>query len=359
MGFNVKLDDAGTTILRGNWGRFLPYRDHGRALQYPSRTGHPLRSGTGTPTPGCTTIPGPNTKRLPISVSILMLLRRAPINFLSVSTGSWRPISRSASPMFGRTRAICSAGMWTTLPTLRFPGLRRTGQTIDVYPIASDPDDRYFRLSNVTCTGVSYRCDPMFMDYNGLVFTVNKRMSNNWQAQVSYVWSETYGLLPSSGFGVSSSQTTRVYGSSLARDPNQFINATGNLLNDRTHTFQAHRGDHRSGRHPARLQLRVLQRQALGCEDQCAGGCAPARKAVDISRAAGHEPSRKSEPLGFPHIPGFLLRGRMPRRRSNHSSMFSTPSIPRLRRPWGLRTSAPVSSGSANAGSIRAVPSSA
>ena len=112
------------------------------------------------------------------------------------------------------------------------------GQTLDVYPITSDPNDRYFRLSNVTCEGIAYRCDPMYMDYNGLVFSLNKRMSDNWQAQVSYVWSKTYGLLPSSGRGASSSQETRVRSSSLARDPNQFTNATGNLLNDRTHTFR-------------------------------------------------------------------------------------------------------------------------
>ena len=112
------------------------------------------------------------------------------------------------------------------------------GQTIEVYPITSDTDLRYYRLSNVDCEGVSYRCDPMYMDYNGLVFGLEKRMSNNWQAQVSYVWSKAYGILPSSGFGASSSQTTRVYGSSLARDPNQFINAEGHLLNDRTHTFR-------------------------------------------------------------------------------------------------------------------------
>ena len=64
-------------------------------------------------------------------------------------------------------------------------------------------------------------------------------MSDNWQAQVSYTWAKAYGLLPSSGFGgASSSQSARVYGGSLARDPNQFINAAGNLLNDRTHTFR-------------------------------------------------------------------------------------------------------------------------
>ena len=78
----------------------------------------------------------------------------------------------------------------------------------------------------------------MYMGYRGLVLTVNKRMSKRYQAQFSYVLSQAYGLLPSSGFGAAASQTTRVYEGSLGRDPNDFINAVGHLQNDRTHTFR-------------------------------------------------------------------------------------------------------------------------
>ena len=112
------------------------------------------------------------------------------------------------------------------------------GRPVDVYPITSDPDDRFFRLGNVHCRGVAHRCDPMYMHYNGLVVTLEKRMSDRYQVQASYVRSKAWGLLPSSGFGAAASQTTQVFEGSLARDPNQFINATGNLHNDRPHTFR-------------------------------------------------------------------------------------------------------------------------
>ena len=114
----------------------------------------------------------------------------------------------------------------------------RNGQTADLYRIAGDPDERFFRLGNVHCRDVAYRCDPMFMDYDAVVLTLDKRLADNYQLQASYVWSRARGLLPSSGAGAGASQATRVASGSLARDPNQFINATGRLQNDRPHTFR-------------------------------------------------------------------------------------------------------------------------
>lgn len=76
------------------------------------------------------------------------------------------------------------------------------------------------------------------MKYDGLLLTLSKRMSERYQAQASFVLSKAYGLLPSSGFGPATSQTTQVYQSSLGWDANDFANAMGKLQNDRTHTFR-------------------------------------------------------------------------------------------------------------------------
>ena len=112
------------------------------------------------------------------------------------------------------------------------------GRTGEIYPITTDSDDRFFQLGNADCRDVSYRCDAMYMDYRGLVLTVNKRTSERYQAQFFYVLSQAFGLLPSSGLGAAASQTTRVHEGSLGRDPNDFTNAAGNLQNDRTHTLR-------------------------------------------------------------------------------------------------------------------------
>ena len=237
LGFNMRLDDDGKTVLRGNWGRFYRTAITGELSN--------LHPGQGSSQDFYW---NPETQRYDIEGP-----KYEPATDVGYDSSSASPVTDQMSIGFDRELGTSLAFSFTyvrkdqndllgwnvdnatyTTASHAFGN----GQTIEAYPITSDPDLRFYRLSNVDCEGVSYRCDPMYMDYNGFVFGFEKRMSDNWQAQVSYVWSKAYGILPSSGFGASSSQTTRVYGSSLARDPNQFINAEGHLLNDRTHTFR-------------------------------------------------------------------------------------------------------------------------
>ena len=237
FGFNVRLDEDGKTVLRGNWGRF--YRT---AITGELHALHPGQASSQdfywNEETGLYDIEGP--KYEPSTDSSYDPNSRSPVTD-QMSIGFDRELGTSLAFNFTYVRKDqndllgwnTSNATYTTVPHTF-----GNGQTFDVYPITSDPNQRLYSLGNVDCQGVSYRCDPMYMDYNGFVFGLDKRMSDNWQAQISYVYSKAYGLLPSSGFGAASSQTTRVYGSSLAKDPNQFINATGNLLNDRTHTFR-------------------------------------------------------------------------------------------------------------------------
>lgn len=237
VGFNFKLDDEGRTVLRGNWGRF--YRT---AITGEMSGIHP---GQGVSQEFYW---NPDTARYDIEGARY----EAATNF-GYDPNSRAPRTDQLSVGFDRELAANLAFAFTyvrkdqddllswNIDSATYGSVSHqfeNGQTMEVYPITSDPDERYFRLSNVTCEGVSYRCDPLYMDYNGFVFALNKRMSDNWQAQVSYTWAKAYGLLPSSNSGASSSQETRVRGNSVGRDPNQFINATGNLLNDRTHTLR-------------------------------------------------------------------------------------------------------------------------
>ena len=237
IGFNVRLDGAGRTVLRGNWGRFY------RAAITGELSGvHPGQSTSqefywnpeteAYDRPGPTFAPDTNfgfdpESRAPKTDQFSIGLDRS---FASDFAFGVTYVRKDQSDLLGWNVYNAS---YSTVPHIFSNG--RAGQ---IYPIATDPDERFFQLGNVDCRHVSYRCDVMFMDYNGLVLTLNKRMSERYQAQVSYVLSQAYGLLPSSGFGASSSQTTRVYGSSVGRDPNDFTNATGNLLNDRTQTFR-------------------------------------------------------------------------------------------------------------------------
>ncbi len=237
LGFNVRLDDDGATVLRGNWGRF--YRT---AITGELSGVHPgqatLREFYWNPATGGYDVPGPvyapdtnfgydPESRAPRTDQFSIGLDRALAANLALGVTYVR---KDQDDLLGWNVRGAS---YSTVPHTFSNGLSG-----EIHPITTDPDDRFFQLGNVDCRGVAYRCDPMYMDYNGLVLTLDKRMADGYQAQVSYVWSQAYGLLPSSGFGAAASQTTRVFEGSLGRDPNDFINAAGHLQNDRTHTVR-------------------------------------------------------------------------------------------------------------------------
>ena len=106
-----------------------------------------------------------------------------------------------------------------------------SGQTLEVFPILTDPNDRIFSLTSR---------EDFVSHYDGVLLAFQKRLSRGWQALVSYTWSESTGLLAANWKSPGSSQTGRVtnFSGSSGRDPNNFTNATGNLLNDRTHMFR-------------------------------------------------------------------------------------------------------------------------
>jgi hypothetical protein len=76
-----------------------------------------------------------------------------------------------------------------------------------------------------------------FQKYHGLIFTFDKRFSNNWTVAASYTWSRSTGLIPLmifQGQGPPYFSFLRNQG----RDPNNFINAEGLLAGDRPHMFR-------------------------------------------------------------------------------------------------------------------------
>jgi hypothetical protein len=102
------------------------------------------------------------------------------------------------------------------------------GQKLNVLPLLNDTSERLFLLTNPS----SY-----FMRYNGVLLTLKKRWSHQWQALLSYTGSKTEGLQGANGRDPSFGQSSRGGGSRFGRDPNDLINATGRLLNDRPHMF--------------------------------------------------------------------------------------------------------------------------
>ena len=118
-----------------------------------------------------------------------------------------------------------TTGEYVQLPYVDSVGTDATGETIMVYRLVSDPAARVFLQTNPE--GMSTR-------YRGTTMMVTKRMSNNWQAVFSIVYSKAEGRLGSSARALpTASQSSQAgsFGRELA-GPNDFVNTDGLLIGD-------------------------------------------------------------------------------------------------------------------------------
>jgi hypothetical protein len=117
------------------------------------------------------------------------------------------------------------------------PGATPDGpaRTVDlpVYSLTNSPADRRFLLTNP---------EGYFLHYDGLLLTVEKPLSKNWQASGSYTFSRAYGRQVTSNASAAEAQFSTIARANVltfGQDPNDVTNATGRLPNDRPHMFRA------------------------------------------------------------------------------------------------------------------------
>jgi hypothetical protein len=231
LGFNMKLTADGRTILRGNYGRFVQRVITGElstihpglspiSLIYfdPATGGYTDVVSVTDPTANLTFDPdtvAPNTDQVSIGFD----------RELTANVGiGMTYVYKKGRDYTGFVDIVGQYGSGTA--TLD------DGRTVPTRPLLTDADARIYQLTNP---------DGFFTEYNGVLFTFNKRWSDRWQAVMSYTWSEAEGLIVSNGNAPSGSQSTASFAganSRFGRDPNDLTNATGNLLNDRTHMFR-------------------------------------------------------------------------------------------------------------------------
>ncbi len=227
LGFNFKLTADGRTVLRGHYGRFYQGM---------------FTADFSFIHPGITPITlayyDPRTGRYSDIVSVT-----DPRANLRVDPSTKAPFTDQFSVGFDRElgREMAVSATYIRKDGEDFMGWRDIGgvygtrvatlpdgRTLEVFPLLNRTSDRLFLLTNPP---------GWFMRYNGLLLTFKKRWAHNWQALVSYTLSKAEGLQAANGNGPAASQNSRGGSSRFGRDPNDLINATGNLLNDRTHMF--------------------------------------------------------------------------------------------------------------------------
>ena len=105
------------------------------------------------------------------------------------------------------------------------------GTVLRVSDLSNKTADRFFYLTNP---------GDLFLDYDGLVLAMEKRLSKRWQASGSYTFSRAYRMQVTSNAAVSEGQF-----STIARPDSLTFGRTqrpdechGTLANDRPHVFR-------------------------------------------------------------------------------------------------------------------------
>ncbi|MBK9242855.1 MAG: TonB-dependent receptor [Acidobacteria bacterium] len=110
------------------------------------------------------------------------------------------------------------------------------GKTETIYRWANRTSDQKFQIGNVD--NFQYNGAPAadaYRTYNGGMFVLTRAYSNRWQAQISYVYSETNGT-------VTNGSTSGIVSSQFQTPNLVHVNSDGLVGFDRTHEFKAFAG---------------------------------------------------------------------------------------------------------------------
>ena len=230
LGVTFKLTADGRTMLRGSYGRFSQGVLTGEFSSF-----HP--GVTPTITRAFEAATGDYTRLVRVVDSRINLLldhdMRAPRTD-EYSIGVDREITRglAAAVAYVRKRGTDFIG-WMDIGGVYREEQQPVadGTSLPVFVLTTSTAGQRFLLTNPT--GYS-------LEYDGLVIALEKRHSSGWQAFGSYTYSQTRGLLASSGTGAAAAQSSTVAlpTAPIGRDPNELTNARGRLPNDRPHMFR-------------------------------------------------------------------------------------------------------------------------
>jgi hypothetical protein len=142
-------------------------------------------------------------------------------------TGIWRDWANFAT-------GVLPTATWSPVQITTGSGL--TGQPLTLYSLNNRAASDNRLVTNIS--GFQYRdasgnvigvADPN-RKYKGAMFVLTKNYSNRWQAQASYVWSETTGSV--------ANNTTVAFTGAYQTPSLALVNAEGRMENDRPHEFK-------------------------------------------------------------------------------------------------------------------------
>ncbi|HYN07751.1 MAG TPA: TonB-dependent receptor [Vicinamibacterales bacterium] len=232
LGVNMKLDRSARTMVRANYGRFnqgvltgeLDPISQGATptttMAYEAATGGYTRLVSKVD-PKVNQALDPDT-RTPHTDEFSLALDR-----------EIAPRVRASVAYIGKRGRDYLA--WTDVGGQYSEGTKPldNGTVLPVFDLTNSTADRRFLLTNP---------ENFFVNYDGLVVAVEKRLSKGWQASGSYTYSRTFGLQVMSNGAADAPQFSTIASPNFltfGQDPNNLTNARGRLPNDRPHIFRA------------------------------------------------------------------------------------------------------------------------
>jgi carboxypeptidase family protein/TonB-dependent receptor-like protein len=231
VGFNLKLDNQGRTVLMGHYGRY--YRGL-ITLEFAgvSSSVSPLFLFSGLY----------DSAGNPLDKSLLSDNRNLRVDpdyknpytdqlIVGAAFEVFKHVGISAQYVYKNgDRAsgyIDATGRYQTTTYVDSVGTDATNQPIEVFRLVSPPGDRVFTLTNP---------DGMNTSYNGFNIQATRRLANHWQLGASLTLSDSEGRLGSSRNGPAAAQASLA--GTFGRNPNDFVNTDGLLIGDRPVLFK-------------------------------------------------------------------------------------------------------------------------
>ncbi len=233
LGFNLKLTGDGKTVLKGHWGRYNRTITTGDFSNIVGPSIPPILFGTNFnfATDEFETLEllrdnsklnldndmtAPHTDQFIVSVDRELTtdlgVSLIYINKRGRDYAAWRDLT----------------GVYDEVPYVDNVGAEPTGETITVFKLVSDIEDRTFLMTN---------SEDMRTDIDAFTVQVTKRMSSNWQLTSALTYLKSEGRLGAS-LGDATVQRSGLQFSSFGQNPNDFVNTFGRLPGDRPWTFK-------------------------------------------------------------------------------------------------------------------------
>jgi outer membrane receptor protein involved in Fe transport len=106
-----------------------------------------------------------------------------------------------------------------------------TGQTFDIWVQTNSRSENHYLITNPKAGYLPWMEFTPSRKYTGIEILLNKRFANKWQLMASYVYSKATG-------NFNNTQSTGAGYNTTFQNPNNQINAQGNLTNDNTHMLK-------------------------------------------------------------------------------------------------------------------------